>query len=266
MNINIQSIESGGFNTLAAALAEVARIEPSVILREEARQFFKRALMKTPPFKIKGSGDSTSDFAIGKRAVARDLKRAMKPIRPEDITHNKSLADAIRRHDRVAFDAIAKNIKTGPMAGARAVPFSKSIHTSLRDRRGHVNAKNRKVYVFEVAQWEGYRQKEFDAVGILKGGWNAGILNPQLSRGGKVASVPAYVKRHGTKFSVASIQLDKPNAFVDVTNKGVKYPGYAKLIRETMQVREKAMMTKMQRLFAGKATNLGFMTIEAKGS
>ena len=259
-------MDSSGFNTLAAALAEVARIEPSIILREEARQFFKRALMKTPPFKIKGGGDSTSDFAVGKRAVDRDLKRSMKPIRPEDITHNKALAEAIRTHNHATFAAITRNIKTGPMAGAQSAPFSTKLHTSLRDRRGHVNKRKPNRYVFEAGQWEAYRKDLFSRVGILKSGWNAAILNPELSRGGKVASVPAYVKRHGTKWSVATIQMNKPNAFVDATNRGVKYPGYGKLIRETMQVRQKAMSTKMQRLFAGKAVNLGFATANGAAS
>lgn len=253
-------IDASRFNTATAALADIARLDGGAILREEARQFLRRAMIKAPPFKVKREDgtSSESDLSVGRKAVSGDLKRAMRPITPEQMTRNKRMAEIVRTGNKEAWNAVASKLRSGPLAKTTAIDFSVSAHTSQRNRYGRVLRDRRKV-VFGVDKWTEYRNILWTRVGILKSGWNAAMLNPALQHGDKDSiKVPNYVKRHGVKFSTATVIMTGEKPSIDMTNKGVKWPRYEAMINDTFRVRENAIKTKMRRILQGKATNLGF--------
>lgn len=149
----------------------------------------------TPPFRPNSlrNGNSASDMSVGRAAVNRDVRKTMRPFSPV-FKKKSALSKAVITRDIRTFNIIAQRVKSGPMAGATALPFSPSIHTDQRNSRGRVGKGYQYVILGpEVALFKRYLKRTVDKVGIAKSGW----LSALFLVGG---TAPAYVSRHGTSY------------------------------------------------------------------
>lgn len=189
-------------------------------LYEEWPLLMRKIMDFTPPFKS-GGGRGQSDLSIGRAAASRDIRKTMRPFYPEGKSisarvakaanttfvagkrvtiggdsggfYGSPLEKAAQRKDIALFNLIASRVKSGPMAGAKAVAFSPEVHTSQRNRRGRVERKASNTVVLgnDNALLLKYIKQVQGRVGYAKSGW----LKALLLVGG---SAPDYVNNKGT--------------------------------------------------------------------
>ncbi len=160
-------------------------------LYEEWPLLIRKVMDFTPPFQ--SGGGSSSDLSVGRAAVDRDIRKTMRPFDPQARTKSIEKIEDERNVD--AFNIIASRVKSGPMAGARAVAFSPEVHTSQRNSRGRVDgyAQNRVVLGSDAALLQKYISEVQSRVGIAKAGWW-----PALALVG--GDAPSFVTKHGMGF------------------------------------------------------------------
>ncbi len=158
-------------------------------LDEEWPLLLRKVMDFTPPFKTQGT-TGVSDLSVGHAAVSRDIQKTMRPFSPLHV-RTKGLKKALDERDIALFNLIAARVKTGPMAGARAVAFSPAVHKSQRNARGTVGKTLGNVVIGrDVEALKKYIERMKRAVGIAKSGWWSAL---SLVGG----EAPAYVTRHG---------------------------------------------------------------------
>lgn len=162
-------------------------------LNEEWPQLMDLVVRLTPP----------NSLSQGRKAVARDIYRTMRPFDPKSTVSFKSLKqegiggyDALkkiaRKRDIAAYNLVAARITSGPMAGTTAVHFSPEYHKQARNRYGRVGRDIKRVVLgSDVPILKRYVRQVQDRVGFAKAGWLAALRLV----GGKIA--PAWVERHG---------------------------------------------------------------------
>jgi hypothetical protein len=164
-------------------------------LYEEWPFLMRKVMDFTPPFTTKGArraagiSNSVSDQAIGRKAVALDIYKTMRPFDPKDI-RSKGIQRIVDRKDVETFNLVASRSKTGLMNGARAARFAPTLHTSQRTPRGRVLGRPRNVVVLgtDARLLTNYVDQVQDNVGYAKSGW----LKALNLVGGEA---PAYVRK-----------------------------------------------------------------------
>lgn len=138
----------------------------------------------------------------GKKAVQRDIYRAVFPLRAEaftDVKMRKRVRSVIDKGDHVALQEMARKGVFGiGLKKAFVARFSPKMHQSQRRSRGRVTGNsNRKNYVYatdDVDQLKAYSEKVQSRVGQGKGGWASALIK----LGGKPAAWIAKHVRQGT--------------------------------------------------------------------
>lgn len=155
----------------------------SEALHEEFPLLVEAIMKLTPP----------KTLAQGRAAVGRDIQKVMRSFDPASV-RSPGIAKIVAKRDIEAFNLVASKVKSGPMAGARAIPFSPEAHTSQRSRRGRIEGKDRNQVVLgsDAGLLKRYIKSVRDRVGYAKSGWLAALYLV----GGRVA--PSWVTRHGT--------------------------------------------------------------------
>lgn len=232
---------------LAALPKEVA----GPVLYEEARQFVRKVVSFLPP----------KTFAQGRWAVARDIFRTMKAVDPKQFTE-KSIIRILRSGDPSSIKSLIDRLPTTRGRGYLVHPFSPSIHTSARNKRGIVPrttipkiiaGTGSLALVGQFGHPGQYVRSIQGRVGFLKSGYvkAARKLNVAL---------PSFVARQ-PQLGQGSIEVDlKSPAGLHITiiNRAGRYPDHARFVRDALRSRANAMRTKTLRLLRGKAVNLGF--------
>ncbi len=174
-------------------------------LNEEWPLLMRKVMDFTPPFKTKGK-PGASDLSVGRAAVAFDIYKTMRPFDPKNIK-SKRLKQIVENQEVTAFNAWAKNVKSGPMAGAKAVFFDRQIHLRQRNRRGRVTGRDRNVVVLGegAALLKRYVKEVQGRVGYAKSGW----LKALKLVGGKA---PGYVEKQGTVGGTVVDDRNNPDA------------------------------------------------------
>lgn len=147
------------------------------VIRQQGRLLLLEVMRLTPP----------KTRAQGRRAVAQDVKRAVRVIRPTEF-RSKELRRLIRERDYPRLQAAFDDIGDGPLAGVRVEPFEPELHTKARNKRGVVPKGTRPVLTLDSKAVQEYIREVQDHVGRAKGGWAVGAKK----LGG---SVPAWVSR-----------------------------------------------------------------------
>lgn len=162
----------------------------SEALYEEWPLLMRKVMDFTPPFKAKGTRGA-SDLSVGRRAVATDIYKTMRPFNPA-LVKTPQMQRVIDRKDFATYDVIAARSNNPLMVGTRAIAFSEQEHLSQRDRRGRVAGRDRRRVVLgsDADLLKKYVTKRQSYVGTAKAGW----LKALLLVGGEA---PGYVSRHG---------------------------------------------------------------------
>lgn len=160
-------------------------------LNEEWPLLMRKIMDFTPPFKSKGTR-GVSDLSVGRKAVAHDIYKTMRPFDPAQV-RSKSLAKIVQSRNIEAFNIVASRARSGLMRGAEAIAFSPDVHLRARDRRGRVSGhdRNRVVLGSDAARLQKYVAGVQSRVGYAKSGW----LKALLLVGGEA---PAFVTKQGT--------------------------------------------------------------------
>lgn len=209
-------------------------------VRQSARLLNAELLRFTPP----------KTQAQGRKAVARDIGRAMWLLDPKKI-HNSILAAAVRdgEHEVVeAFiNALRRRGKAGALGTHQLKHFSPSLHQSARNNRGRVTSRKR-IMVIEGPEYKRYVKEVQSHVGALKFGW--AISGRQLG-----VSIPAWVLGHSERQGSFQ-EVDSPtNPKVVMTNKapGVENLGLG-FIQRMIDRRTRAMTRDVEQILAGRTS------------
>lgn len=140
-------------------------IEIPKALRRQGRLLAQELIKKTPP----------NTRAQGRRAVERDIKRAVRPLRPQDFA-SKEIRRLIRKRDYGALQAAFRYFRgNSDLQNVRVVPFDPKMHTEARDRRGRVKRFQRKATP-DYEEVAAYIKQVQAHVGEARGGWAASLL------------------------------------------------------------------------------------------
>lgn len=168
-------------------------------LYEEWPLLIRKVMDFTPPFKtraaFKGEGSNAnhaSDLSIGRKAVAFDIYKTMRPFDPKEV-RSPELKKIIERKDTAAFNVFAGRSNSAAMSGLYAIPFDPNEHLRQRDPRGRVPGRDRRRVVLgdDAERLKAYVTATQQRVGWAKSGW----LKALLLVGGEA---PAYVMKQGT--------------------------------------------------------------------
>ena len=235
-------IKSDSASMALKALAMKTGADMGQLVRVETGEFLKLLVRLTAPTRV----NAKSAFIQGRNAIVGDLSRAVRPILPN--FRDKKINKLVAAQDVTGWNAASRNFK-GDLKNTQAVPFSAGLHTGRQNNRGRV-PRWTKLVMFQVQQWQAYRDELLAREGILKAGWNPAFKAVGLK--------PArYVDRHGDKFGSVSEDKTPDKPSFTMTNKHAKSPGYDRVVRQALASREKALNTKLDRAIAGEAVNLG---------
>ncbi len=198
-------------------------------VRQQSMLLGKKLVQFTPP----------NTRAQGRKAVARDIQRAVTPIRPGDFA-SPAIRKLIRKRDYAALEVVFSRLPKGGFAGFQVLPFSPELHRSRRDARGRVT-RSAKVATPDAAQVRGYIREVQARVGRAKGGWV-----PTVTRLG--GSVPEWLLRHAVTGSVED-RTDSLNPSVKMKNRS-EWAGDAnvdRVLSGALGARRKEILTSIEK-------------------
>lgn len=215
-------------------------------LNEEWPQLMDLVVRLTPP----------NSLSQGRKAVARDIYRTMRPFDPRGKT--EGIREIVAKKDTAAYNLVAARITSGPMAGTTAVHFSPEYHKQARNRYGRVGRDMKRVVLgSDVPILKRYVRQVQDRVGFAKAGWLAALRLV----GGKVA--PAWVERHGAAGAGAVVDdrnnPDNPSiTAINRTPWAVRKDEGQRIISDAMDSRARAIDSKIATKLRLARQNAGF--------
>jgi hypothetical protein len=170
------------YRNYAEALAQFIRQQGTLLpkaLRVEGRQLASRVMRFTPP----------GTRAEGRRAVARDIQRALRPLRVADF-ESPRIRQLIRQRDYAGLEAVFQNFPdTSELQGVKVVEARlPEMHQEARRSRGRVLKFQRRVTP-DADVVRSYIKETQEHVGRGRSGWAVALI----ALGGKA---PAWVVRH----------------------------------------------------------------------
>jgi hypothetical protein len=225
-------------------LAREARLEPGRVIKEEARLVTQNIIQLTPP----------KTLAQGRAKVRGDLARSIGILDQNSFARAQEnvrlpMRELIRRKDNETLqDAIRS------MNGANWIvkPFDKKDHTSRRNRYGRVT-KMSYILTTDAGKARKYFREVMSRVGWAKGAWASALT----VAGGRA---PNWYGKHAAASGTAFGNFGESPQF-SATGFNIKIPNYQRTVSNAVRNRQRVTQTKIDRLIAGKATNLGFVTI-----
>jgi hypothetical protein len=190
---------------------------------------------------------SPKNHAQGRKAVARDINRAVYLLDPAKVT-GKRLRQAILDKDYSTIQGIFKNSKKGRWNKMRVEKFSAGLHRNVRDKRGRVQHQ-KNVATPDVSDWRGYVKKVQKHVGFLRSGWVPGLRTAGLA-------IPTWVSRHSPIEGSASDSTNNPDLKPVMTakhaNRNDSLP--RSLINRTIEKRAATMGRDVDQILRGRAS------------
>ena len=177
------SVNARGFNDAVTRYVLELGKDARGAVRQQSMLLGKKLVQFTPP----------GTRAQGRKAVARDIRRAVTPIRPSDFDA-PGIRKLIRKRDYAGLEVVFSRFKQGGFAGFKVLPFAAELHRSRRDARGRVN-RSAKVATPDAPQVRDYIRQVQTHVGRAKGGWV-----PTVTRLG--GSVPEWLLQHAVTGTV----------------------------------------------------------------
>lgn len=213
------------------------------IVREEVRYALEFVMKFTPP----------SDYAQGRAAVDRDIKRTMRSVTAENFTESKVMREIVKSGKIEEFNRRSPYL-TGPLKGARAIYFSPVEHSRFRDKRGRVLSDHRQVVLgtSQARKLKRYTADVKNFVGWARAGWARALS----AIGGKV---PSWVARHSDKAGDVIDELKHPHGpqFTVVNNTAWGNREGGRIARNAIVVRSNVMRKKIERMIREEVTGSG---------
>lgn len=237
----VTNVDLSAYDLAVRRLVYDLGIEAPKAVQTAARQLFQELLKITSP----------KTQAQGRKAVARDISRAMWAIDPAKI-HNAILRQAVQDQEFDVVMAFLNNLKKAGKGGAlahyRLEHFSPALHHSARDRRGRVR-RSKGIIVLERSAHSKYVREIQGHVGSTKYAWGVGAQKMG-------ASIPNWILAHHGGLAVFEDNRtvrDAPS--VAMTNKGPGIGGLeTSMIQRAVDNREKAMNRDVDQVLAGRVS------------
>lgn len=240
------------------------------VLDEEWPLLIKKIIQFTPPFRTKvntgesgiaGDSSKSSDLSVGRMAVFRDISKTMRVFDPSEI-RSKSLRRIVESQDISAFNAMALRVKSGPMAGARAVPFLRTNHTDFRNNRGRVPGRgtNRVVLGSDAVLLKQYIAEVQSHVGYARAGW-APAYN--LVRGPNNAPLPSYISKFGGAGGSVEDKREGSDPYIIARNQtpwAVRKDEWQRIYGDAVYSRSEAILSKIKTKLRLASKDAGFQT------
>ena len=235
MNFLTVSFDTKKHSATLTQLAAALKIDAPIAVANESRLFLKQLIKFTPP----------KSQAQGRVAVARDIRRAMVPLRPDSFGDDKGIVKMIRKNDIDGFNAFLKN--TPNHKNWKAAEFDATWHKSARKSRGRVISQQKIFVLNKVAAWKRYVRKIQLRVGRMKSAW----AETYVKLGGRV---PAWINRHiGKASGWGKIELGGHFPKVTINNHAYGITYVRPLVQEAFRAREEAMRKRIRLVLSGYA-------------
>lgn len=237
----VTSVDLTDYDLAVRRLVTELGIEGPRAVQTAARQLFEELLRITAP----------KTQAQGRKAVARDISRAMWAIDPAKI-HNAILRQAVEDGEFDVVMAFLNNLRKvgrgGLLSRYRLEHFNPSLHQSVRDRRGRVR-RSRGIIVLERSKHSRYVKEIQGHVGATKYAWGVGA-----QRMG--ATIPGWILKHHAGLGVLEDNLaNREDPSVAMTNKGPGIGGLeTSMIQRAVHKREVAMNRDVDQVLAGRVS------------
>lgn len=218
------TLDASRFNALIADYVSELGLEAKDVIRTQSRLFLQTAIRLTPP----------RTLAQGRKAAARDVRKAVAPISADDFK-SEAIKRLINRQDKAALTAALPNIRKG----WQLVDFSPELHTGARGRDGKVKRSWHRA-TLDVKAWKKYVKEIQARVGRLKAAWV-----PALRAVGGTA--PAWVAKHSAPSGGYNNNLDASNPSFTAISFGKGVANYARIYRDTLRARAHAMQRDLAR-------------------
>ena len=215
-------------------MVEELRIAGPKIVKVEAFQLLKAIVRFTHP-------DSKSQ---GRRAVQRDIKRAIQPLDPARFV-NPRIAEMIRSNNIPAFSSIMRNVPQ--WKDWEVFEFDRSFHTSARNNRGRVTYQ-RKRFTLNKRSWKQYVSSQQAQVGSAKATWNVAY---NITGG---SNLPEWVASHMAegRYATTVSRLDSAHKpMIQITSSAlgiVNDPEFDSALKRALETRVHAMRSKISRM------------------
>jgi len=247
-------------------LAKAARVAPGVVFKEETKLLIKSIWDNTPPAtNAQGRAVIKQDLFGGKKQgggrygsvglFQRMGNSTQVPPRNEDTqTIGVRLGWENSKTIRIMRKFWKPNASIGDMEA-----HHKRYQNKNTGRTGYISQSVIGRWKVQDQMWvsdsagNAYLRWIQSRVGWTKASF-ASLMN---ELGG---AVPRWIDRHRGKAGFSRVNLGD-NAYVFGLGYNVKIPGYQRMVDNAVKFREKITALKIERLLAGKATNLGFMTV-----
>ncbi len=189
--------------------------------------------------------------AQGRKAVARDINRAMWAIDPAKI-RNKVLRQAVQDGEFDVVRAFLTNLrasgKGGEFANYRVESFNPSLHQMARDSRGRVR-RSQGIIVLERAEHKRYVKQIQGHVGSAKSPF--AVSAQHLG-----ASIPSWLLNHSpalVEYQDNSAQQGDPNIVMANKAPGIRSIE-SSIIQRALNRRAAAMAKDVDQILAGRAS------------
>ena len=211
------TVNSDRFNSALARLAQVGGPEA---IRPQAGLLVRELISITPP----------KSLSQGRKAVARDLRRAVEPLILEKF-RSKRLQRAIAAKNAAQAESELSFIRKIQWS---VVGFDAELHRSARNSRGRVPYRH-PVATLDVVAWRKYLRYLQGRVGRMKAAWR-----PAAERLG--VAVAAFVARQvaPSGSAVDNLRATDPSFRMDSFAPGVESET-GRLIRRALEGRAKAI-------------------------
>lgn len=222
-------------------LAKAARVEPGQVIKEEARLVTQNIIQLTPP----------KALAQGRKRILGDMSRVVQSLDHQKIDW-KPLKTAVEKKNRPAIEALLRNKRSGPRELATSIPIIQGEHLRRRNRYGRVG-NGKPVYAALNNIAGKYLRDVQSRVGWAKGSWVSALV----AAGGRA---PNWYARHAAVAGTAIANFGENPQFT-ATARNIKIPNFQRVADSAVRNRERVTQKKIDRVVAGKAVNLGFVTI-----
>lgn len=161
------------------ALVRKGLVDPELGTISKQAQLLVELCMRNTPPKSKSQGQ---------RRVSADVDKIFHPLDPGQF-RSPEIARLVRNSDPTGWNAMARNLSTGPLAGTTAVVPTPQMHRANRDRRGRAKRTPFVTLWKQRTALKELRDAARDRVGWAKAGW----LRAYLGLNGKRA--PEFAKK-----------------------------------------------------------------------
>lgn len=212
------------------ALVRKGLVDPELgTISKQAQLLVELCMRNTPP----------KSAAQGKKRVSADVDKIFHPMDPADF-RSPEIARLVRNSDPTAWNAMARNLSTGPLAGTTAVVPTAAIHKANRDRRGRAKRTSFVTLWKQRTTLGELKSAAMSRVGWAKAGW----LRAYLGLNGR--RVPGYAQKFAnTKGIFEDGRGSVDNPYIGAYNDtGWGKAGESKrLVAASMTARSRAMQT-----------------------